>query len=71
MIIGAIFEELRTETQLKEKKMNNVDQMPTNGCDCCGKYAELPQGEKRKRLRWSGSEWLCAACLKEEELGES
>jgi len=51
--------------------MNKVDQMPTNGCACCGTYAELPQWEKRKRLRWSGSGWLCAACENEEERRES
>lgn len=50
--------------------MNKADQMPSDGCACCGKYAELSQGEKRKRLRRSGSGWLCAACLKEEEQKE-
>jgi len=55
----------------KENKMKRLDQMPTNGCGCCGKYEELSQGEKRKRLRWSGNEWLCAACLKEEEKKEA
>lgn len=56
--------------QIKEDDMKKIDQMPTNGCGCCGKYAELTQCEKRKRLRWSGSEWLCAACHKEEKLLE-
>jgi len=55
----------------KENNMKRVDQMPTDGCGCCGKYEELSQGEKRKRLRWSGNEWLCAACLKGKELMES
>lgn len=50
----------------EENKMKRVYQMPTDGCGCCGKYAELSQGEKRKRLRWSGNEWLCADCQKEQ-----
>lgn len=51
--------------------MKKVDQMPADGCACCGKYAEMSQGEKRKRLSWSGSEWLCATCQKEQVQKES
>jgi hypothetical protein len=50
--------------------MKTEDQMPADGCAYCGKHAELTQGEKRKRLRWNGDHWICAACLKEEERGE-
>jgi hypothetical protein len=55
----------------EETEMKKVDQMPSEGCACCGKYAELSQWEKRKRLKWSGNGWICAACLKGKELMES
>jgi len=42
------------------------DQMP-NGCQNCGKYEGLPQGELRKRLIRVGDAWLCSECRKAEE----
>lgn len=48
------------------KEVDNMkDQLP-NGCQNCGKYEGLPQGELRKRLVRENCSWLCRECAKTE-----
>ena len=44
--------------------MKRNDQMPTEGCANCEKYAGETQGFLRKQLKWDGNNWLCSDCLK-------